>query len=104
MQVLGEHVQPTFSSESVREAISSAWKTTHDTLNRWKQSGVMLKEESPALYTMVFGTAIAAGGMSKGGNSRGHSGAVGSRGPQGRTQESEEKKVLISLQDVCLCA
>ena len=79
----------------MKEAISSAWKTTHDILNRWKQSGVMLKEESPALYTMVFGTAIAAGGMLKRGNSRGHSGAVGSRGPQGRTPQSAEQKVLV---------
>jgi len=95
VQILGAYVQTTFSSESVKEAISSAWERTHDTLNHWKQSGLMLKEESPALYTMVFGTAIAMGGVSRGGNFRGHRSELDSRGPQGRTRESEEQKVLV---------
>ena len=95
MQILGEYVQTTFSSESVKEAISSAWERTHDTLNHWKHSGLMLKEESPALYTLVFGTAIAVGGVSRGGNFRGHRSELDSRGPQGRTRESEEQKVLV---------
>jgi len=90
MQVLGEHVQTTFSSEFVKEAISSAWEKAHDILDQCKHPRLKLEKQSPALHKMVFGTAIAAEPVPRGGNRTGPAVA----------QESEEQKVLISMQIV----